>query len=216
MKIFIDTANLEQIKEANSWGILDGVTTNPTLVAKEGCEFEKRVKDICEIVDGPISAEAVSMNSEGMIKEARQLSKIHKNVIVKIPMTAEGLKAVKILSKEGVKTNVTLVFSPNQALLAAKAGATYVSPFVGRLDDISHNGMDLVRDIVTIYRNYGFKTQVIAASMRHPVHVTEAAMAGAHVATVPYDILKKMLKHNLTDEGIQKFLKDWEKVPKKK
>ena len=216
MKIFIDTANLEQIKEANSWGILDGVTTNPTLVAKEGCEFEKRVKDICEIVDGPISAEAVSMDSEGMIKEARQLSKIHKNVIVKIPMTAEGLKAVRVLSKEGVKTNVTLVFSPNQALLAAKAGATYVSPFVGRLDDISHNGMDLVRDIVTIYRNYGFKTQVIAASMRHPVHVTEAAMAGAHVATVPYDILKKMLKHNLTDEGIQKFLKDWEKVPKKK
>ena len=216
MKIFIDTANLEQIKEANSWGILDGVTTNPTLVAKEGCEFEKRVKDICEIVDGPISAEAVSKDSEGMIKEARQLSKIHKNVIVKIPMTAEGLKAVKVLSKEGVKTNVTLVFSPNQALLAAKAGATYVSPFVGRLDDISHNGMDLVRDIVTIYRNYGFKTQVIAASMRHPVHVTEAALAGAHVATVPYDILKKMLKHNLTDEGIQKFLKDWEKVPKKK
>jgi len=216
MKIFIDTANLEQIMEANSWGILDGVTTNPSLVAKEGCEFEKRVKDICEIVDGPISAEAVSMDSKGMIKEARQLSKIHKNVVVKIPMTAEGLKAVKVLSKEGVKTNVTLVFSPNQALLAAKAGATYVSPFVGRLDDISHNGMDLVRDIVTIYRNYGFKTQVIAASMRHPVHVTEAALAGAHVATVPYDILKKMLKHNLTDEGIQKFLKDWEKVPKKK
>jgi transaldolase len=216
MKIFIDTANLEQIKEANSWGILDGVTTNPTLVAKEGCEFEKRVKDICEIVDGPISAEAVSMDAEGMIREARQLSKMHKNVIVKIPMTAEGLKAVKVLSKEGVKTNVTLVFSPNQALLAAKAGATYVSPFVGRLDDISHNGMDLVRDIVTIYRNYGFKTQVIAASIRHPVHVTEAALAGAHVATVPFDILKKMLKHNLTDEGIQKFLKDWEKVPKKK
>ena len=216
MKIFLDTANLDQIKEANSWGILDGVTTNPTLVAKEGCEFEKRVKDICEIVDGPISAEAVSMDADGMIKEARELSKMHKNVIVKIPMTAEGLKAVKVLSKEGVKTNVTLVFSPNQALLAAKAGATYVSPFVGRLDDISHNGMDLVRDIVTIYRNYGFKTQVIAASIRHPVHVTEAALAGAHVATVPFDILKKMLKHNLTDEGIQKFLKDWEKVPKKK
>ena len=216
MKIFIDTANLDQIKEANSWGILDGVTTNPSLVAKEGCEFEKRVKDICEIVDGPISAEAVSMDSEGMIKEARRLSKMHKNVIVKIPMTSEGLKAVKVLSKEGVKTNVTLVFSPNQALLAAKAGATYVSPFVGRLDDISHNGMDLVRDIVTIYRNYGFKTQVIAASIRHPVHVTEAALAGVHVATVPFDILKKMLKHNLTDEGIHKFLKDWEKVPKKK
>ncbi len=216
MKIFIDTANLDQIKEINSWGILDGVTTNPTLVAKEGCDFVTRVKDICQVVDGPISAEAVSMEAEGMIKEARQLSKIHKNVIVKIPMTAEGLKAVKVLSKEGVKTNVTLVFSPNQALLAAKAGATYVSPFVGRLDDISHDGMALVRDIVTIFRNYEFKTQVIAASMRHPVHVTEAALAGAHVATVPYDVLKKMLKHNLTDEGIQKFLKDWEKVPKNK
>lgn len=216
MKIFIDTANLDQIKEVNSWGILDGVTTNPTLVAKEGCDFETRVRDICQIVDGPISAEAISMEAEGMIKEARQLSKIHKNIIVKIPMTAEGLKAVKVLSKEGIKTNVTLVFSPNQALLAAKAGATYVSPFVGRLDDISHDGMAIVRDIVTIFRNYGLKTQVIAASMRHPVHVTEAALAGAHVATIPYDVLKKMLKHNLTDEGIQKFLKDWEKVPKKK
>lgn len=216
MKIFIDTANLDQIKEVNSWGILDGVTTNPTLVAKEGCDFETRVRDICQVVDGPISAEAVSMNAEGMIKEARELSKMHKNIIVKIHMTDEGLKAVKVLSKEGIKTNVTLVFSPNQALLAAKAGATYVSPFVGRLDDISHDGMDLVRDIVTIFRNYGFKTQVIVASIRHPVHVTEAALAGAHVATVPYDVLKKMLKHNLTDEGIQKFLKDWEKVPKKK
>jgi len=216
MKIFIDTANLEQIKEINSWGILDGVTTNPTLVAKEGCDFERRVRDICEVVDGPISAEAVSMHADGMVKEARQLSKIHKNVIVKIPMTDEGLKAVKVLSREGIRTNVTLVFSPNQALLAAKAGATYVSPFVGRLDDISHDGMDLVRNIVTIFRNYGFKTQVIAASMRHPVHVTEAALAGAHIATVPYDVLKKMLRHNLTDEGIQKFLKDWEKVPKKK
>ena len=216
MKIFIDTANLEQIKEINSWGILDGVTTNPTLVAKEGCDFERRVRDICEVVDGPISAEAVSMHADGMVKEARQLSKIHKNVIVKIPMTDEGLKAVKVLSREGIRTNVTLVFSPNQALLAAKAGATYVSPFVGRLDDISHDGMDLVRNIVTIFRNYGFKTQVIAASMRHPVHVTEAALAGAHIATVPYDVLKKMLRHNLTDEGIQKFLKDWEKVPKRK
>ena len=216
MKIFIYTANLDQIKEVNSWGILDGVTTNPTLVAKEGCDLETRVRDICQVVDGPISAEAVSMNAEGMIKEARELSKMHKNIIVKIHMTDEGLKAVKVLSKEGIKTNVTLVFSPNQALLAAKAGATYVSPFVGRLDDISHDGMDLVRDIVTIFRNYGFKTQVIVASIRHPIHVTEAALAGAHVATVPYDVLKKMLKHNLTDEGIQKFLKDWEKVPKKK
>jgi transaldolase len=216
MKIFIDTANLEQIKEVNSWGILDGVTTNPTLVAKEGCEFKDRIEDICKVVDGPISAEAMSMDHEGMIKEARELSKMHKNIVVKIPMTAEGLKAVKVLSKEGIRTNVTLVFSPNQALMAAKAGATYVSPFVGRLDDISHDGMALVKDIVTIFSNYGFKTQVIAASIRHPVHVTEAALAGAHVATIPYDILKKMLRHNLTDEGIQKFQKDWEKVPKKK
>ena len=216
MKIFIDTANLDQIKEVNSWGILDGVTTNPTLVAKEGCDFKSRIEEIAKIVDGPISAEAVSMDAEGMIKEARELSKIHKNIVVKIPMTGEGLKAVKVLSKEGVKTNVTLVFSPNQALMAAKAGATYVSPFVGRLDDISHNGMDLVRDIVAIYKTHGYKAQVIAASIRHPVHVTEAALAGAHVVTVPFDVLKKMLKHNLTDEGIQKFLKDWEKVPKRK
>lgn len=215
MRIFIDTANLDHIKEVNSWGILDGVTTNPSLIAKEGCDFKDRVNAICAVVDGPISAEAISMDSEGMVREARELSKIHKNVIVKIPMTAEGLKAVKVLSGEGIKTNVTLVFSPNQALLAAKAGATYVSPFIGRLDDISHNGMDLVRDIVEIFNIYGFETQVIAASIRHPVHVTEAALAGAHVATVPYDVLKKMLKHNLTDEGIQKFLKDWEKVPKK-
>jgi transaldolase len=215
MKIFIDTANLEHIKEISSWGILDGVTTNPTLIAREGCDFKDRVNDICAVVDGPISAEAVSMDAEGMVKEARELSKIHKNIIVKIPMTAEGLKAVKTLSSEGIKTNVTLVFSPNQALLAAKAGATYVSPFVGRLDDISHTGMDLVRDIVDIFHTYGYDTQVIAASIRHPVHVTEAALAGADVATIPYDVLMKMLKHNLTDEGIQKFLKDWEKVPRK-
>lgn len=216
MKIFIDTANLEQIKEVNSWGILDGVTTNPTLVAREGCDFRARIEDISKVVDGPISAEAVSMDSEGMVREARELSKIHKNIVVKIPMTDEGLKAVKVLSREGIKTNVTLVFSPNQALMAAKAGATYVSPFVGRLDDISHDGMDLVKDIVGIFKIHGYKTQVIAASIRHPVHVTEAALAGAHVATVPYEVLKKMLKHNLTDEGIAKFLKDWEKVPKKK
>jgi len=215
MRIFIDTANVDQIREANSWGILDGVTTNPTLVAKEGRDFKQVIQEICSIVDGPISAEAVSVEAEGMVKEARELSKIHSNVVVKVPMTAEGLKAVKVLTKEGIKTNVTLVFSANQALLAAKAGATYVSPFIGRLDDISHTGMDLVRDIVTIFDNYGFKTQIIAASIRHPVHVTEAALAGAHVATVPFDILKKMLRHNLTDEGIQRFLKDWEKVPKK-
>lgn len=215
MKIFIDTANIEQIREVNSWGVLDGVTTNPTLVSREGREFRSIIEEICSIVEGPISAEAVSMDAEGMVREARELSKLHRNIVVKIPMTSEGLKAVKVLSKEGVKTNVTLVFSPNQALMAAKAGATYVSPFVGRLDDISHTGMALVRDIVQILKNYGFETQVIAASIRHPVHVTEAALAGAHIATVPYDILKKMLKHNLTDEGIQKFLKDWEKVPKK-
>ena len=215
MKIFIDTANIEQIREVNSWGVLDGVTTNPTLVSREGRDFRGIIEEICSIVDGPISAEAVSMDAEGMVREARELSELHRNIVVKIPMTSEGLKAVKVLSKEGVKTNVTLVFSPNQALMAAKAGATYVSPFVGRLDDISHTGMALVRDIVQILKNYGFETQVIAASIRHPVHVTEAALAGAHIATVPYDILKKMLKHNLTDEGIQKFLKDWEKVPKK-
>ncbi|TFG67642.1 MAG: fructose-6-phosphate aldolase [Methanomassiliicoccus sp.] len=215
MKIFIDTANLEHIKEINSWGILDGVTTNPSLIAKEGCDFKERVNAICAIVDGPISAEAVSMDAEGMIVEARELSKIHKNIVVKIPMTAEGLKAVKVLSKEGIRTNVTLVFSTNQALLASKAGATYVSPFIGRLDDISHTGMDLIRDIVDIFSIYDYETEVIAASIRHPVHVTEAALAGCDIATIPFDVLKKMIKHNLTDEGIQKFLKDWETVPKK-
>ncbi len=215
MKIFIDTANLEHIREANSWGILDGVTTNPTLVAKEGMGFEEVIREICSIVDGDISAEAVSMDAEGMVREARELAKIHGNIVVKIPMTSEGLKAVKVLSAEGIRTNVTLVFSANQALMAAKAGATYVSPFVGRLDDINHTGMDLVRDIVEIFSIHGFRTQVIAASIRHPLHVTEAALAGAHVATIPYDVLKKMLKHNLTDAGIERFLKDWEKVPKK-
>jgi transaldolase len=212
MKIFIDTANLEHIREVNSWGILDGVTTNPTLIAKEGRGFEDIIRDICSIVDGDISAEAVSMDADGMVKEARELSKMHKNVVVKIPMTAEGLKAVKVLSGESIRTNVTLVFSSNQALLAAKAGATYVSPFVGRLDDINHTGMDLVRDIVEIFDVHGFHTQVIAASIRHPLHVTEAALAGAHVATIPYDILKKMIRHNLTDAGIERFLKDWETV----
>jgi transaldolase len=215
MKIFIDTANLEHIREVNSWGILDGVTTNPTLVAKEGKDFGDIIREICSVVDGDVSAEAVSMDADGMVQEARELSKMHKNVVVKIPMTSEGLKAVKILSGEGIRTNVTLVFSPNQALLAAKAGATYVSPFVGRLDDINHTGMDLVRDIVAIFDVHGFETQVIAASIRHPLHVTEAALAGAHVATIPYDVLKKMLRHNLTDEGIKRFLKDWETVPKK-
>jgi len=215
MKIFIDTANLEHIREVNSWGILDGVTTNPTLVAKEGRVFEDIIREICSIVDGDISAEAVSMDADGMVKEARELSKMHKNVVVKIPMTAEGLKAVKVLSGEDIRTNVTLVFSSNQALLAAKAGATYVSPFVGRLDDINHTGMDLVRDIVEIFDVHGYHTQVIAASIRHPLHVTESALAGAHVATIPYDVLKKMVRHNLTDAGIERFLKDWETVPGK-
>ncbi len=215
MKIFIDTANLEHIREVNSWGILDGVTTNPTLVAKEGRSFEDLINEICSIVDGDISAEAVSMDADGMVKEARKLSKMHKNVVVKIPMTSEGLKAVKALSGEDIRTNVTLVFSSNQALLAAKAGATYVSPFVGRLDDINHTGMDLVRDIVEIFEVHGYHTQVIAASIRHPLHVTEAALAGAHVATIPYDVLKKMVRHNLTDAGIERFLKDWETVPEK-
>jgi transaldolase len=215
MKIFIDTANLDHIREANSWGIVDGVTTNPTLVSKEGRSFEELIREICSIVDGPISAEAVSTDAEGMVREARELAKIHRNIVVKIPMTSEGLKAVKVLSAEKVKTNVTLVFSANQALMAAKAGATYVSPFVGRLDDIGHDGMSLVGEIVEIFLNYGLDTQVIAASIRHPVHVRDAAMIGAHVATIPFDVLKKMLRHNLTDAGIAQFLNDWEKVPKK-
>ena len=216
MKIFLDTANVEQIREAASWGILDGVTTNPTLMAHEKREYDEIVKDIVTIVDGPISAEAMCSRSDEIVSEARALSKMHQNIVVKIPMCIEGLKAVKRLSKDGVKTNVTLVFSANQALLAAKAGATYVSPFVGRLDDISGHGMQLVEQIVKIYRNYNFKTQVIVASIRHPIHVLEAALMGADVATVPFDILKKMTQHSLTDVGIEKFKVDYEKLPKKK
>jgi transaldolase len=215
VKIFIDTANVDHIREAYSWGIVDGVTTNPTLIAKEGRDFKETIIEISQIVDGPISAEVISMEAEGMIKEARELSKIHKNINIKIPMCAEGLKAVKILTQEEIKTNVTLVFSANQALLAAKAGATYVSPFIGRLDDNAHIGMDLVRDILTIYENYGFTTEVITASVRHPLHVVEAALAGSHIATVPFKVLELMLKHPLTDVGIERFLKDYEKIPKK-
>ena len=215
MKFFIDTANVKEIKEANALGLVDGVTTNPSLVAKEGRDFKDLIKGICTIVDGPISAEAVSLDAEGMIKEARELSKIHKNIVVKIPMTAEGLKAVKVVSKEGIKTNVTLVFSPSQALLAAKAGATYVSPFVGRLDDISHVGMDLIEQILIIFDNYGFETEVIVASIRNPLHVVDAALMGAHVATIPYNVMLQLSKHPLTEIGIKKFLEDWEKVPKK-
>ncbi|MEK6680977.1 MAG: fructose-6-phosphate aldolase [Nitrospirota bacterium] len=215
MKFFIDTANVKEIKEANALGLVDGVTTNPSLVAKEGRDFKELIKEICSIVDGPISAEAISLDADGMIKEARELSKIHKNIVVKIPMTPEGLKAVKTVSKEGIKTNVTLVFSPSQALLAAKAGATYVSPFVGRLDDISHVGMDLIEQILIIFDNYGFDTEIIVASIRNPLHVVDAALIGAHVATIPYSVMIQLAKHPLTDIGIKRFLEDWEKVPKK-
>ena len=209
MKIFLDTANIDEIKEGESWGIVDGVTTNPSLIAKEKRDFKQVVKEICDIVDGPISAEVISEDSEGMISEARELVKIHKNIVIKIPMTVEGLKAVSILSKEGIKTNVTLIFSPNQALLAAKAGATYVSPFLGRLDDVGSQGMDLVRTIVEIFFNYDYDTEVIAASIRHPLHVVDAALAGAHIATIPMKVLQQMVKHPLTDKGIESFMNDW-------
>lgn len=214
MKFFIDTANIEEIRTAQGWGLLDGVTTNPSLVAKEKRNFKELVLDICKLVDGPVSAEAVSHDANGLIAEARELAKIHKNIVVKIPMTLEGMKAVKTVAKEGIKTNVTLVFSPMQALMAAKAGATYVSPFVGRLDDISHEGMDLIDSILDIYANYSFKTEVIVASVRHPVHVVDAARMGAHIATIPFKVLDQLSRHPLTDAGIDKFLKDWEKVPK--
>lgn len=215
MKLFIDTANVNEIKEANALGIIDGVTTNPTLIAREGRDFIAVVKEICAIVDGPISAEAVSVKSDDIVKEARILARIHKNIVVKIPITPEGLKATKILSKEGVNTNLTLCFSPAQALLVAKARATYVSPFIGRLDDIGQTGMDLIRNIKKIYGNYGFKTEIIVASVRNPVHVLESALAGADIATVPYNVLMSLVKHPLTDAGMEKFLKDWQSVPKK-
>ncbi|MDN5325123.1 MAG: transaldolase [Thermosipho sp. (in: thermotogales)] len=211
MKIFLDTANIEQIKKGVEWGIVDGVTTNPTLISKEGKPFEETIKEICQIVQGPVSAEVISLDWQGMVKEARELSKIDQHVVVKIPMTPDGIKAVKILSSEGIKTNVTLVFSANQALLAAKAGATYVSPFVGRLDDIANDGINLLEEIITIYANYGFETEIIAASIRHPMHVLQAAMIGVDIATVPFNVLEKMFNHSLTDVGIKKFLEDWEK-----
>ncbi|OGW76606.1 MAG: fructose-6-phosphate aldolase [Omnitrophica bacterium RIFCSPLOWO2_02_FULL_45_16] len=214
MKLFIDTANINEIREANLLGIIDGVTTNPSLIAKEGREFISVVKEICSIVDGPISAEAVSLKYDEMVKEAKALANIHKNIVVKIPLTAEGLKAAKVLSKEGVKTNLTLCFSPTQALLAAKAGAAYVSPFIGRLDDISIVGMELIRDIKTIFKNYSLKTEIIVASVRNPIHVLDAAKIGADIATVPYATLMALIKHPLTDIGIERFLKDWQNVPK--
>ena len=209
MKFFLDTANVEYIKEVNEMGVISGVTTNPSLVAKEGRDFNEVIKEITEIVDGPISGEVVSEDAEGMIKEGREIAKIHKNVIVKIPMTGEGLKATKVLASEGIKTNVTLIFSATQALLAANAGATYVSPFLGRVDDISMIGMDLVRDIAEIFAIHGIETEIIAASVRNPIHVIEAAKAGADIATVPYDLVKQMLKHPLTDQGLEKFKADW-------
>lgn len=214
MKIFIDTANVEHIREMNDIGIVDGVTTNPSLIAKEGRDFKKVVKEITEIVDGPISAEVISEDADDMIAEAQELVKIHKNIVIKIPMTAEGLKATKVLNKKGIKTNVTLIFSPSQALLAAKAGATYVSPFVGRFDDISQDGMEMVGQIVTIFDNYGFDTEIIVASVRSPMHLVDAAMMGAHIATIPYNVLKQLLKHPLTDIGIEKFMADWATLKK--
>ncbi len=214
MKIFIDTANIERIKEINSWGILDGVTTNPSLVAKEGMDLRTCVKQISEIVDGPISAEAMSMKAEDMVKEGRELATIHENINVKLPMCIESLKATKKLSEEGIKVNMTLIFSSQQALLAAKAGAAFVSPFVGRLDDIGQDGTDLLVQIMDVFENYDFDTEVIAASIRHPIHVYAAAAIGCDIATIPYDILTKMVSHPKTDEGIAKFIEDYKKSKK--
>jgi len=215
MQFFIDSADTNEIKKALALGLCDGVTTNPSLVAKTGRNFEEVLKEIVALVPGPISAEVTSTEAEGMLKEARHYAKFGSQVVIKVPLIVEGLKAVKVLSEEGVKTNVTLCFSAVQALLAAKAGATYISPFVGRLDDISQDGMALIADILQIYENYDFETQVLVASVRHPVHVLEAAKLGAHVATIPYSVIEQLAKHPLTDAGLKKFLADWEKVPKK-
>ncbi len=212
MKIFIDTANIAQIREAASMGVLDGVTTNPTILSREKGDYRDILKEICSIVEGPVSAEVVSSNAPGMLKEAKELAKIASNIAIKVPITTEGLKAVKLIRAEGIMTNVTLVFSSPQAILAAKAGTNFVSPFIGRIDDTSHRGMDLVREIVTIFRNYEFPTEVIVASIRHPLHVVEAALAGAHIATIPFSVIEKLVKHPLTDVGMEKFLADWEKV----
>lgn len=215
MKFFIDTANIDEIREVNSWGIIDGVTTNPSLIAKEGRNFEEVVEEITNIVDGPVSAEVISLDAEGMLKEARELAKINKNIVIKIPMCKEGLKATKMLTDEGIKTNVTLIFTASQALMAAKAGATYVSPFLGRLDDISTEGMRLIEEISTIFENYLIDTEIIAASIRHPMHVVDCALVGADIATIPYKVFNQMLNHPLTDSGIERFLKDWESVKNK-
>lgn len=215
MKFFIDTANINEIKEANALGVLAGVTTNPSLVAKEGVDFHERIREICNVVEGPVSAEVISLEADKMIEEGKELAKIAPNVVVKVPMTTEGLKAVKAFSDLGIRTNVTLVFSAVQALLAARAGATYVSPFLGRLDDIGHNGMDLIRQIAEIFAIHGIETEIIAASVRHSVHVTDAALNGAHIATIPANVIASLVKHPLTDQGIEKFLADWEKTDRK-
>lgn len=214
MEIFIDTANTAEIKEAISLGVIDGVTTNPTLIAREKKSANNLLKEICSLVEGPVSAEVISLETDGMVNEARKLVKIAKNIVIKIPLNKEGLKAVKILSREGIKTNVTLCFSPAQALLVAKGGADYVSPFVGRFDDISQIGMDLIKDIRTIYKNYGFKTKIIVASVRNPLHVVSAALLGADIATVPFTVIEQLIRHPLTDIGIQRFLEDYKKIPK--
>ncbi len=214
MKFFIDTADVNEIREAHELGLVDGVTTNPSLIAKSGRKFKDVIKEIVSIVDGPISAEVISLDAKGMVKEAKELVKIHKNIVVKVPMTPEGLKATNELTKLKIKTNVTLIFTPMQALLAAKAGATYVSPFVGRLDDISQDGMEIIGQIRTIFDNYGYTSEIIVASVRNPIHVLNSALIGADVATIPYSVMLQLAKHPLTDAGIKKFLEDWEKVPK--
>jgi len=214
MKFFIDTADVNEIREAHTLGLVDGVTTNPSLIAKSGRKFKDVIKEIAAIVDGPISAEVISLDAEGMVKEAKELVKIHKNIVIKLPMTPEGLKACKTLTAKGIKTNVTLIFTPMQALLAAKAGATYVSPFVGRLDDISQDGMGIIEEIRTIFDNYGYTSEIIVASIRNPIHVLNSALIGADICTIPYSVMLQLSKHPLTDAGIKKFLEDWEKVPK--
>ncbi len=214
MKFFIDTADVKEIREAHELGLVDGVTTNPSLIAKSGRKFKDVIKEIVSIVDGPISAEVISLDAPGMIKEGKELAKIHKNIVVKLPMTPEGLKACKALTDKGIKTNVTLIFTPMQALLAAKAGASYVSPFVGRLDDISQDGMGIIEEIRTIFDNYGYMAEIIVASVRNPIHVLDSALIGADIATIPYSVMIQLAKHPLTDAGIEKFLKDWESVPK--
>ena len=214
MKFFIDTADVNEIREAHTLGLVDGVTTNPSLIAKSGRKFKDVIKEITAIVDGPISAEVISLDAEGMVKEAKDLVKIHKNIVIKLPMTPEGLKACKALTAKGIKTNVTLIFTPMQALLAAKAGATYVSPFVGRLDDISQDGMGIIEEIRTIFDNYGYTSEIIVASIRNPIHVLNSALIGADICTIPYSVMLQLSKHPLTDAGIKNFLEDWEKVPK--